>query len=79
MQQSTNQIDRMRIIRLPEVIRKTGLSRSTIYDKLRNADFPVPVILGDRAIGFIEGELDAWMMSLPRQVAAPATEGIIQG
>jgi prophage regulatory protein len=68
MQQSTNAAERLRIIRLPEVIRKTGLSKSTIYDKLRNADFPVPVILGDRAIGFIEGELDAWMMNLPRQL-----------
>ncbi len=51
----------VRILRLPEVQRRTGLSRSTIYVRLDQGRFPKPVSLGARAVGWIESEVDEWI------------------
>lgn len=51
---------RIRFLRLPEVLARTGLSRSTIYVRLEQGLFPRPVSLGDRAVGWIESEVDEW-------------------
>ena len=50
-----------RFLRLPEVIARTGLSRSTIYVRLAEGRFPRPVSLGGRAVGWVEAELDEWL------------------
>ena len=50
-----------RFLRLPEVLARTGLSRSTIYVRLDQGRFPQPVSLGGRAVGWIESEIDEWM------------------
>lgn len=49
------------IIRLPEVKARTGLSRSTIYLRISNAQFPPPISLGGRAVGWIEAEVQEWL------------------
>ena len=46
---------------LPEVLARTGLSRSTVYVRLTQGRFPRPVSLGARAVGWIESEVDEWM------------------
>ena len=51
----------VRFLRLPEVVARTGLSRSTIYVRLDQGRFPRPVSLGGRAVGWIEAEVDEWM------------------
>ena len=51
------------ILRLPEVKSRTGLSRSLIYLKISNNQFPRPIQLGERAVGWIESEIDAWLES----------------
>ena len=53
----------IRILRLPEVITRTGLSRSTIYLRVADGSFPKPVSLGTRSVGWVETELDAWLKS----------------
>ena len=50
-----------RFLRLPEVLERTGLSRSTIYVRLAEGCFPPPVPLGGRAVGWIEAEVDEWV------------------
>lgn len=54
----------IRILRLPEVVARTGHSRSTIYEKMKHNAFPRSVPLGDRAIGFVEHEVDAYLQGL---------------
>ena len=51
----------MRILRLPEVHARTGLARSTIYLAVSEDRFPKPIALGERAVGWIEAEVDAWL------------------
>ena len=51
------------ILRLPTVKARTGLSRSTIYLRMSDGNFPKPVSLGKcaRAVGWIEAEINAWL------------------
>ena len=49
------------ILRLPKVKEKTGLSRSTIYAKVRDGSFVAPVQLSARAVGWRSSEVDAWL------------------
>lgn len=51
-----------RLIRLPEVIRRTGLGRSSIYARQAAGAFPTPVSLGTGvAVAWIESEVEAWI------------------
>lgn len=50
-----------RILRLPSVRERTGLSRSNIYAKISRKEFPAAVSLGARAVGWIEAEIEAWL------------------
>lgn len=49
------------ILRLPEVKTRTGLARSTIYLRVKQGDFPRPVPLGGRAVGWVESEIETWL------------------
>ena len=51
----------VRVLRLPQVLARTGLSRSSIYLRVADGTFPQPVRLGKRAIGWIESEIDQWI------------------
>ena len=59
MEQRTN--PPTRFLRRPEVVFRTGLSRSTIKVRMREGCFPRPVSLGGRAVGWIEAEVDEWI------------------
>lgn len=50
-----------RILRRPEVETRTGLSRSTIYDWMKREEFPKPVKLGARLVGWMESDVAAWL------------------
>lgn len=58
----------IRILRFGDVVRKTGLSRSAIYQRLRTGDFPSSVELGPRAVGFVEMEIDDYLRRLIARV-----------
>lgn len=51
------------ILRLPEVKARTGLSRSSIYNAIKQGSFPHHVSLGARAIGWVSTEIDQWIVS----------------
>ena len=55
--------EKVTIIRRKQVEKRTGLSRSTIYLRIQEGTFPKPVNLGARAVGWIEGEIEAWLLS----------------
>lgn len=50
-----------RILRLPAVKELTGLSRSTIYLRISKSEFPSPISLGGRAVGWVEEDIDLWL------------------
>ena len=49
------------ILRLPDVIARTGLSRSSIYLRIANEAFPRSVSLGGRAVGWLEKDIEDWL------------------
>lgn len=53
----------MRIIRLKEVIDSTGLARSTIYKYMAEGNFPRPLSLGDRCVGWADSEVHDWILA----------------
>ncbi|MCO4206721.1 AlpA family transcriptional regulator [Aeromonas hydrophila] len=52
-----------RLIRIREVIQRTGLSKSSIYDLMAQGCFPKTVRLSEqgRSVAFLESEIIAWM------------------
>lgn len=50
-----------KVLRLPEVIKITGLGRSTIYAKVSRGSFPSPIKLGERAVGWIDSDVYEWI------------------
>ena len=51
----------MRILRLKDVMAKTGLARSTVYKNINAGTFPRPIGLGGRSVGWIESDVDEWI------------------
>lgn len=56
-----NRITGASILRLPRVIERTGLSRSTIYALQRHSEFPKAIQLGGRAVGWLDTEISHWL------------------
>ncbi|NNN85402.1 AlpA family phage regulatory protein [Vibrio sp. A8-1] len=54
----------MRFLKLQEVMEKTALSRSAIYRKMNDGEFPQSVSLGDRAVAWVESEVYEWMVQI---------------
>ena len=52
-----------KIIRLPKVQEKTGLSRSSIYAFIKLNKFPASISLGMRSVGWLEESIDDWIDS----------------
>jgi len=50
-----------RIYRLSDVIQRTGVSRSTIYNWVKSNTFPAPRRLGKRLIVWSEADLESWL------------------
>ena len=69
----TKHTPQKRIIRLPEVLSRTGYGRTSIYRKMEDGSFPRSVKLGgpledpeafdSRAVAWIEDEVDQWIES----------------
>ncbi|ECZ4720434.1 AlpA family transcriptional regulator, partial [Salmonella enterica] len=46
------------LIRLPEVLKRTGFGKAWIYRLISEGRFPAPVKIGVRAVAFVESEVD---------------------
>ena len=60
----------LRILRRKEVEAIVGLSRSSIYELIARKQFPAPIKLGLRSVGWLRHEVVAWVEA---QVAATRT------
>ncbi len=56
-----------KILRLPAVKTKTGLSRSTIYARVSQGTFPAALSLGPNTVGWLEADVEAW---IDKQIAS---------
>jgi prophage regulatory protein len=51
------------LLRLPAVIRVTGLSRSTIYKLISEGSFPSALKLTERSVAWSSGDIQQWIDS----------------
>jgi prophage regulatory protein len=49
------------LLRLPAVIRRVGLRKTAIYEKIRRAEFPKPVAIGVRARAWRASDINTWI------------------
>lgn len=65
----------MQVLRLPEVQKRVGLSRSSIYAAVANCRFPAPIKLGSsekaRSVGWIAEEIDQYLADRIKARLAP--------
>ncbi|WP_337063624.1 helix-turn-helix transcriptional regulator [Raoultella ornithinolytica] len=52
------------LIRLPEVIKRTGVSRATIYRLINKKSFPSQIKISEKTIAFVESEVNDWIEKL---------------
>ena len=62
----------IRFMRLPEVSRRVGLPKSTIYKLMADGDFPLPVKPTPRTSVWIDEEVDGWQEG---RIAASRAQG----
>ncbi len=56
-----------KMLRAPEVMARTGLSRVTIWRRVKAGNFPAPLILGENSIGWTAQSIEDWLESRPRR------------
>ena len=66
------------ILRRRQVEARTGLSRTTIYNRIRAGTFPAQISLGERSVGWIESEIDAWLKGQIEKSRTAETEQAVQ-
>ena len=49
------------ILRRPQVQQRTGLSRSTLYQNIKDGEFPKSIALGPRSVGWLESDITDWI------------------
>lgn len=49
-----------RLIRLPDVLKRVGLSRSSVYARVQAGTFPSPIKMGYSS-RWVESEVQAWI------------------
>lgn len=52
----------MYFMRLKDVMKATGLSRSSIYKQVSIGEFPRPVNISGRAVAWVSDEIDTWVV-----------------
>jgi prophage regulatory protein len=49
------------LLRLPEVIRRSGLKKTSLYAQVKAGMFPAPIPLTERSVAWIEAEVEKWI------------------
>ena len=53
------------IIRLPHVMKKVGVSRAHLYALISRGEFPRPISIGKRAVGWVANDIEEWIAARP--------------
>jgi prophage regulatory protein len=49
------------LIRLPDVISRCAISRSAMYQMIKDGAFPAPIRVQRRAVAWVETEINGWI------------------
>lgn len=68
--------ERLSVLRPRQVCHLLGISRGSLHAKVRAGEFPKPLQLGERSIGWRQSDIRAWLDQRPRGFLAPLHEGV---
>lgn len=60
----------IKIIRIAQVEAKVGLKKSAIYKRMKEKEFPPQIKLGRHASGWLESDIDEWILKMAGKVPA---------
>jgi prophage regulatory protein len=69
----------MCVLRMPQVVALTGLSRMTIYRLEKRHQFPSRIQLSPNSVGCRKDDVEHWLESLPTVAATPPSAVSIDG
>jgi prophage regulatory protein len=75
-QKPDQKYETMRILRMKDLVKKTSLSRAHLYSMLQknsknfDPNSPSRIKLGGKCIGFLESDVDRWLISLAEKSLA---------
>jgi prophage regulatory protein len=49
------------LLRLPAVLKRVGLSRSSLYSMISEREFPKPIQISKRSVAWLETDIDDWI------------------
>ena len=64
------------ILRIADVTARTGLSRVSIWRKIRAGQFPAPLEISSNTIGWPESEIAEWQSTRPRRIYGTPAPGV---
>ena len=50
-----------KLLRMKNVLEKTGLGRSTVYALMKEEDFPKSIRVSGRSVAWVEADVDEWI------------------
>jgi prophage regulatory protein len=50
-----------RLLRITDVVERTGLARASVWKQVKLGSFPAPIHITDRAVAWVDTEIDAWI------------------
>jgi len=73
----------IKLQRRPKILLQTGWSKSSLYNRIKDGLFPPQISIGDRAVAFIEHEVNAVIQAMieektPKQIKALVADLIKQ-
>jgi prophage regulatory protein len=78
-QNTSDLLDDASFLRLPTVIKVTGLKKTSIYNRMREKTFPLSVQLGPRTVGWIASEVNQWVAErIAESRPQPATATLLR-
>lgn len=67
------------VLRIGDVMARTGLARSTLYLRIQQGTFPRPIALGSQYCkGFLAAEVDEWISERVRQSRGESPDAVLQ-
>lgn len=51
-----------RILRMTLLQQKVGLCKASIYNRIKDGTFPKPISLGGKSVGWLESDIDQWIL-----------------
>ena len=57
------------ILRKPRVLAIIGIGNTSLYEAIKRGDFPAPVKLGLRAVGWRRSDIERWLATRASAVA----------